>query len=112
MFVKSCSVLPACHGKSFVLVLFFFKLSIDHLFHNLESGKRNYCFGKSPEKILNFGSKICSNLVFMFQRKKAMHLSPLHPKSDQHQFSPNNISRSSRVKVMRITKLITKGKML
>ena len=90
----------------------FFKLSIDHLFHNLESGKRNYCFGKSPEKILNFGSKICSNLVFMFQRKKAMHLSPLHPKSDQHQFSPNNISRSSRVKVMRITKLITKGKML
>ena len=33
-------------------------------------------------------------------------------KSDQHQFSPNNISRSSRVKVMRITKLITKGRML
>ena len=31
---------------------------------------------------------------------------PLGPKSDQHQFSPNNISRSSRVKVMRITKLI------
>ena len=37
---------------------------------------------------------------------------PLGPKSDQHQFSPNNISRSSRVKVMRITKLITKGRML
>ena len=33
----------------------------------------------------------------------------LGPKSDQHQFSPNNIGRSSRVKVMRITKLITKG---
>ena len=31
------------------------------------------------------------------------------PKSDQHQFSPNNISRLLRVKVMRITKLITKG---
>ena len=30
-------------------------------------------------------------------------------KSDQHQFSPNNISRSTRVKVMRITKLLPKG---
>ena len=39
-------------------------------------------------------------------------LNPLGPKSDQHQFSPNNISRSSRVKFMRITKLITKGRML
>ena len=39
-------------------------------------------------------------------------INPFDPKSDQHQFSPNNISRSSRVKVMRITKLITKGKML
>ena len=90
----------------------FFKLSIDHLFHNLESGKRNYCFGKSLEKVLNFGSKICTNPVLMFQRKKAMHLSSLGSKSDQHQFSPNNISKSSRVKVMRIGKMITKGKML
>ena len=39
-------------------------------------------------------------------------INPFGPKSDQHQFSPNNISRSSRVKVMRITKLITKGKTL
>ena len=37
---------------------------------------------------------------------------PLGPKSVQHQFSPNNISRSTRVKVMRITKLMTKGKTL
>ena len=37
-------------------------------------------------------------------------VNPLGPKSVQHQFSPNNISRSSRVKVMRITKLITKGR--
>ena len=90
----------------------FFKLSIDHLFLNLESGKRNYCFGKSPQKVLNFGSKICTNPVLMFQRKKAMHLSPLGPKSDHQQFPPNNIGRSSRVKVMRISKMITKGKML
>ena len=34
---------------------FFFKVSIDHLFDNLESGKINYCFGKSLEKVLNFG---------------------------------------------------------
>ena len=90
----------------------FFKLFTDHLFHNLVSGKSNYCFGKSLEKVLNSGSTICTKPVLMFQKKKAMHLSPLGPKSDQQQFSPNNISKSSRVKVMRISKMITKGKML
>ena len=30
-------------------------------------------------------------------------INPLGPKSVQHQFSPNNISRSTRIKVMRIT---------
>ena len=35
-------------------------------------------------------------------------VNPLGPKRGQHQFSPTNISRSSRVQVMRITKLITK----
>ena len=34
-------------------------------------------------------------------------VSNLGPKGDHHQFSPNNISRSWRVKVLRITKLIT-----
>ena len=37
--------------KSFVLS--FFKVCIDQLFDNLESGKRNYCFGKSLEKVVN-----------------------------------------------------------
>ena len=37
---------------------------------------------------------------------------PLGAKSVQHQFSPNNISRSTRVKVMRATNLITQGRML
>ena len=41
-----------------------------------------------------------------------LHFNPLGTKSDQHQFSPSNISRTSRVKVMRITKLITKGRIL
>jgi len=45
----------AHHEKSFVPVVFL--RSIDHLFDNLESGKRNYCFGKSLAKVLNFGSK-------------------------------------------------------
>ena len=34
----------AHHEKRFVPA--FFKVSIDQLFDNLESGKRNYCFGK------------------------------------------------------------------
>ena len=34
---------------------FFFKVSFDQLFDNLEFGKINYCFGKSLEKVLNFG---------------------------------------------------------
>ena len=35
----------------------FFKVFINHLFDNLESGKRDYCLEKSMEKVLNFGSK-------------------------------------------------------
>ena len=35
----------------------FLKVSFAHLFDNCESGKRSYCFGKSLEKIWNFGSK-------------------------------------------------------
>ena len=34
-----------------------FLRSIDHLMDNFESGKRNYCFGTSLEKVSNFGSK-------------------------------------------------------
>ena len=47
----------AHHEKS--LVPAFFKVSIDHLFDNLESGKRNYWFGKkySLKKVLNLGSR-------------------------------------------------------
>ena len=48
---------PIHHEKT--LVPAFFKVSIDHLFGNLESGKIKYCFGKSLEKVLNFE---CKNL--------------------------------------------------
>ena len=76
--------------------------------------------GSKKKKILNFS--LCSGQaaltfclpgagLFLFIVVNDL-VNPLGPKSDQHQFSPNNISRSSRVKVMRITKLITKGRML
>ena len=42
------------HEKSFVPV---FKVSIDHLFVNLESGKKITFFEKDLGKVLNFGSK-------------------------------------------------------
>ena len=38
-----------------------------------------------------------------YQYNKNTFLNSLGPKSDQHQFSPNIVSRSLRVKVMRIT---------
>ena len=62
---------------------------------------------------LNLFSRPLLDLGVIFKGKlNAVHSYPLGHKSDQHQFSPNNISRSSRVKVMRITKLITKGRTL
>ena len=42
----------AHHENSFVPA--FFKVSIDHLCDNLESGKRNYCFQKNYRKSLEF----------------------------------------------------------
>ena len=42
----------------------FFKVYIERLFDNLESEKRNYCFGrKNPKKALNFRFNIFTNLV-------------------------------------------------
>lgn len=40
------------HKKSSVFVLF--KVSIGHLYDNLESGKRGYCFRKKSGKSLEF----------------------------------------------------------
>ena len=42
------------YEKRFVLALLW---SIDHLFDNFESGKKNIVLEKSLEKVLNFGSK-------------------------------------------------------
>ena len=49
------------------------------------------------------------SFLFLFD---SVLITPLGPKSDQHQYPPNNVSTSSRVNVMRITKLITKGRAL
>ena len=48
-----------------IFVPAFFKVCINHLFDNLESGKRNYCFGNEVSKkswILD--PKICTNPVY------------------------------------------------
>ena len=39
-------------------------------------------------------------------------LKTVGPRNDQYQFSPNSINAFSREKVMRINKMITRGKML
>ena len=41
--------------------VFFPQVSIDHLFDNLERGKKNIVLEKKLGKVLNFGSKICTN---------------------------------------------------
>ena len=47
--VKSDPILPVCLQRVMEKALFlhFLKVSTDHLFDTLESGKRNCCFGKS-----------------------------------------------------------------
>ena len=49
---------------------------------------------------------------WLYSRIRRYGINPSVPKSDQHQFSPNNISRSWNINIMRITQLITKGRML
>ena len=46
-------------------------------------------------------------------KQPSKSINPLSPKSDQHQFSPNNIHTLSREMVKRIiNEMITNGKML
>ena len=73
---------------------------------------RGYLFYKckmSPTPEQSKEKRSCRTLQILFNGATVMQillLNPLGPKSDQHQFSPNNMSRSTRVKVMRITKII------
>ena len=54
--IQSRRVFAVHREKSFVPA--FFKICIDHLFDNFESGKRNYCFGKISTKPLN-SQQVC-----------------------------------------------------
>ena len=61
------STFAAHHEKSFVPA--FFKVSVDHLFDNLESGKRN-------NKL--FGKKSGQSLKFWIQKSVQILCAPLH----------------------------------
>ena len=61
-------------------------------------------------------SRYCLTLfsqIRVCHRKKSLHakIQPFCTTHDQYQFSPNNINTSSRETVMRITGMITKGKL-
>ena len=56
LFNLACTFAAHHEMKSFVPAVFF-KDYIDHLFDNLESGKRNHCFGITVWKNLNFETK-------------------------------------------------------
>ena len=54
-FFKSYSTSSVCFQRTTKKAWFLrFKVSVDHLFDNLETGERNYCFGKSSGKSLEF----------------------------------------------------------
>ena len=66
----------------------FLKVSIDHLFDNLEYGKRNYCFEKGLEIVLNFGSKKSVRTLYKWWL--------LHEKSYQIGFSSYTRTRADK----------------
>ena len=57
---------------------------------------------------------LCSkhNYCELIPTKVVICLNPFNPKSDQHLFSPNNVTTFSREKVMRIYKIITKEELV
>ena len=62
------------------------------------------------EKKIKFQHYLCVLMCFTLLPLICINL--LSPNSDQYQTSPRNINISSREKVMRINKMITKGKLL
>ena len=74
----------------------------------------NLCKKTTNSRILVVVVKWRHRAIVLSQNTKVIidDINPIGPKSVQHQFSPNNISRSKRVKVMRINKLMTKGRIL
>ena len=68
------------------------------------------CVLRFPQNFLSLKlKKPWKGLFPCFNEKQTIN--PLSPKRDKHQFSPNNNNTQSREKVVRISKMITKGKM-
>ena len=66
-FFQSYSTSSSCLQSTTKKALFLrFKVSIDHLFDNLESGERNYCFGKSSGKSSSSSSRDIFFYLFFF----------------------------------------------
>ena len=72
--VKSYSISPVCFQPTYIMkkslfLRFLRSLLITDLFDNLESGKRNYCFGKKSGKSLEFISwYLCKALTVIKKR--------------------------------------------
>ena len=62
--ISPVSFQPTCIMKKALFLRFLRSLLITDLFDNLESGKRNYCFGKKSGKSLEFISwYVCKALT-------------------------------------------------
>ena len=69
--------------------------------------KQNFLRFRNPD-FLTWGEKRSRNVGSLGHPLQT--LKTLNPKTDQHQFSPNNINILSKNKVMRISMMITKVK--
>ena len=94
--VKSYSISPVCLQRTWKKLCFFvFKVSIDHLFDNLESEKRNNCFGKKSGKRLGFWiQKSARTLVDRLLEVRLSLWIPLNSYPSQRTNFLNNLSKS------------------
>ena len=91
-----------------------FALLVHCTFKNIKVLARVWNAGCIDEENLCNNLAISSLVIVSFMpwylcliKQGLTSLSPLSPKSDQHQFSPNNINTQLREKVMRIDEIIT-----
>ena len=60
-------------------------------------------------KFTSSDSHLPEQIVLLLISVSAVHVYPLSPECDRHQFSPNNCHAQSIGKVLRINKMIKKG---
>ena len=94
--VKSYSISPVCLQRTWKKLCFFvFKVSINHLFDNLESEKRNNCFGKKSGKRLGFWiQKSARTLVDRLLEVRLSLWIPLNSYPSKRTNFLNNLSKS------------------